>query len=183
MPYESAPPLVLITSFICLAGVLQGAIYRTAYGKPKTVGQDAWDRAMARRDAKIALVRRLRQRLAQALFYLYSQHRCYATFLKLNAILSPRYNNGGRTRDSVIRFSELWRHFTPGGRATDVWSHSEAATLRVVSHKKVQARDSSDVCRVLGMEAKLPLLLLQLVLYSPHNVVTRSLALSPITES
>lgn len=60
MPYESAPPLVLITAFVTLAGVLQGGIYRTAYGKPKPVGFDSWDRAMARRDEKIAAVVRVR---------------------------------------------------------------------------------------------------------------------------
>lgn len=56
MPYESLPPLILITLFITTAGVLQGGIYRTAYGKPKAVGSDSWDRAMARRDDKIAMV-------------------------------------------------------------------------------------------------------------------------------
>lgn len=53
MSWEALPPLVIIVGAIALMGASQGWIYKAFNGKPKPIGQDMWDRAMADRDAQI----------------------------------------------------------------------------------------------------------------------------------
>lgn len=53
MPWESAPPFILIGLAIAGMGHFQGWIHLGLYGKPKAVCIDDWDRQAARRDDKI----------------------------------------------------------------------------------------------------------------------------------
>lgn len=53
MPWESAPPFILIGLAIAGMGHFQGWIHLGMYGKPKAVCIDDWDRQSARRDDKI----------------------------------------------------------------------------------------------------------------------------------
>lgn len=54
MPHESLPPFVIITGVMAAIGLIQGALYRTAYGRPKHAGGDTWDASMRRRDEMLA---------------------------------------------------------------------------------------------------------------------------------
>lgn len=53
MPAESALPFVLITVMVAGMGSLQQGVHKLFNGKPKPVGVDAFDRAVAARDKKI----------------------------------------------------------------------------------------------------------------------------------
>ncbi len=48
--WESAPPFILIAIMFAGMGGLPGAIQHLAYGKPKPVGLDSWDRKLLKRD-------------------------------------------------------------------------------------------------------------------------------------
>lgn len=51
--WESVPPFLLITIMISAMGGLPAAIHTFAYGKPKAVGLDTWDRKLLKRDAAV----------------------------------------------------------------------------------------------------------------------------------
>lgn len=51
--WESAPPFILISIMFAAMGGLPALIYQTAYGKPKAVGLDTWDRQLLKRDAAV----------------------------------------------------------------------------------------------------------------------------------
>eukprot|EP00884_Botryococcus_braunii_P002164 jgi/Botrbrau1/11949/Bobra.341_1s0014.1 len=51
--WESAPPFILISIMIAAMGGLPALIHTTAYGKPKAVGLDTWDRQLLKRDAEV----------------------------------------------------------------------------------------------------------------------------------
>jgi hypothetical protein len=53
MPWESLPPLVIITTAVALMGGIQQGVHRLYAGKPKPVGADTWDRLLEKRDADI----------------------------------------------------------------------------------------------------------------------------------
>ncbi|EPS71149.1 hypothetical protein M569_03611, partial [Genlisea aurea] len=50
---EAVLPLGIIAGMLCVMGNAQYYIYRAANGRPKHIGTDVWDVAMARRDKKI----------------------------------------------------------------------------------------------------------------------------------
>ena len=50
IPYETIPPLAIIAGAIALMGALPGGVQLLMFGKPRPVGQDAWDRQVAVRD-------------------------------------------------------------------------------------------------------------------------------------
>ena len=52
-PYESLPPLAIITGAITVMGGIMGGTHYLAYGKPKPVAADAFDRLLERRDTII----------------------------------------------------------------------------------------------------------------------------------
>jgi NADH-ubiquinone oxidoreductase MWFE subunit len=51
--WESAPPFILITIMISAMGGLPALVHKMAYGKPKAVGLDSWDRKLLKRDAAV----------------------------------------------------------------------------------------------------------------------------------
>ena len=53
MPWESAPPFVLIMVMLGGMGGIQAGVHKLFHGKPKAVGSDAWDRATVARDARV----------------------------------------------------------------------------------------------------------------------------------
>ena len=53
MSWETVPALVIIVGAVALMGSSQGWIHKGFFGKPKAVGQDMWDRAVADRDRQI----------------------------------------------------------------------------------------------------------------------------------
>ena len=65
MPYESAPPLIIITGAITVMGAIMGGTHYLAYGKPKPISHDAFDRLLERRDSVLK---------AQAVRYSLSLH-------------------------------------------------------------------------------------------------------------
>lgn len=53
MAWETVPPLAIIVGATALMGASQGWIHKGFFGKPKAVGRDTWDRALAARDDRI----------------------------------------------------------------------------------------------------------------------------------
>ena len=50
---ETIPPFAIITAAVCVIGGLQGLIQNLAFGKPKAINIDPWDRKIVERDAKL----------------------------------------------------------------------------------------------------------------------------------
>lgn len=61
MPWESLPPLIIITGAITAMGAIQQGVHRVFHGKPKAVAADAWDRQLDRRDAGIKAATKARR--------------------------------------------------------------------------------------------------------------------------
>ncbi|WZN62216.1 hypothetical protein HKI87_05g37520 [Chloropicon roscoffensis] len=53
MPYESAPPFIIIVGAFCAMAGLQYVGNNIIYGKPKPMGQDEWDKKLIERDARL----------------------------------------------------------------------------------------------------------------------------------
>ena len=65
MPWESLPPLVIITTAVALMGGIQQGVQRLYAGKPKAVGADTWDRLLEKRDDAIKAAATVRRRAAR----------------------------------------------------------------------------------------------------------------------
>jgi len=52
-PVESIPPFAIIVGAITAMGGLQYLTHGAAYGKPRAIGQDAFDRLVAARDERV----------------------------------------------------------------------------------------------------------------------------------
>jgi hypothetical protein len=62
MPWESLPPLVIITAAVTVMGGIQQGVHRLYAGKPKAVGADTWDRLLEKRDDNIKAAAKARAR-------------------------------------------------------------------------------------------------------------------------
>jgi NADH dehydrogenase (ubiquinone) 1 alpha subcomplex subunit 1 len=52
-PVESVPPFAIIVGAITAMGGLQYLVHGTAYGKPRAIQQDAFDRLVKARDERL----------------------------------------------------------------------------------------------------------------------------------
>mmetsp|Transcript_8348 Transcript_8348/g.15440 ORF Transcript_8348/g.15440 Transcript_8348/m.15440 type:complete len:86 (-) Transcript_8348:236-493(-) len=61
MPYESAPPFIIIVGAFCAMAGIQYLGNDVIYGKPKPMGQDDWDKKLVERDVRILEETRLKK--------------------------------------------------------------------------------------------------------------------------
>lgn len=64
--FQNAPGLIIITLAIAGIGALPYGVHRLYYGEARKVGRDRWDFEMDKRDARLAELRKLKEKEEKA---------------------------------------------------------------------------------------------------------------------